>query len=119
MFTMFAAMFRIETNRRKLRISVEQSFKILISLILLCVALGYSIYPRCKDIWLAPIAIGIYFLICTVPLAFFKGFKYSLHDLDKGFPWAHYHFFAIFVATFLAPFFDATIYTMIGELKSG
>lgn len=101
------------------RISVQASLIFEASIIIGSMLLGYILFPRWEEIWLAPIIVFIYLLICTAPLAVIKGFDFSLHDVEGGFPWVFYHFCAIFIATFLAPFFDTALYTFVGELKSG
>lgn len=109
----------MEGNRKKFRVSVKSALIFEVSLIVIGVVLGYLVFPRWEEIWLGPTMVFIYLLICTAPLAYLKGFDFSLHDVEGCFLWVHYHFFSIFVAAFTAPFLNTTIYTMIGELKLG
>ena len=106
-------------NRKKFRVSVQAALIFEASLIAVSVAIGYIIYPLWEEIWLAPAMLIIYLLMCTAPMAYLKGFDFSLHDLEEGFPWIHYHFVSIFIASALAPFFNSGLYSMIGELKLG
>lgn len=106
-------------NNRKFRVTVLSALVFEVCLIFISVVIGYSIFPRWQDIWLAPTMLIIYLSICTLPLAYFKGLEFSLHDVEDGFPWVHYHFVSIFVAAAVAPLFNSAIITVIGELKLG
>jgi hypothetical protein len=106
-------------NNTSWRVSVRTALIIEVVTILFFILIGYLAYPYWKDIWIAPTMMFIYLLMCTAPLAHLKGFDFSLHDLDEAFPWIHYHFLSIFVAAFTAPFFNTTIYAVIGEIKFG